>query len=240
MDMKAAQKILDLVLPPRCVVSGQEVDRQGMLAPAIWAGLRFIAAPQCARCGLPFDYEVEEATICGGCIEDEPAFASARSALVYDNGSRDLILRFKHADQMHSVRSFLPWLKSAGEEMLKEADYLVPVPLHRWRLLKRRYNQAAVTAWALGRSVNISVIPDALLRVRSTPSQGHLKAKERADNVKKAFAVQERHKSRLAGKTVILIDDVYTTGSTIKECTKTLLQGGVQAVHVLTLARVVK
>ncbi len=238
--MKAAHKILDLVLPPRCVVSGKEVDRQGMLAPDIWAGLRFIAAPQCARCGLPFDYEVEDTTVCGGCIEDEPDFTSARSALVYDDGSRDLILRFKHADQTHSVLAFLPWLKNAAGGMLENADVLVPVPLHRWRLLKRRYNQAAVMAWAFGRYTDKAVIPDALLRVRSTPSQGHLKAKERADNVKKAFTVNERHKSKLAGKSVILIDDVYTTGATVNECTKALLKAGVKDVHVLTLARVVK
>lgn len=238
--MKAAQKILDLVLPPRCVVSGQEVDRQGMLAPAIWSGLRFISAPQCARCGLPFEYEVDDTTMCGSCIEHEPHFATARSALVYDDCSRDLILRFKHADQMHSVLAFLPWLKSCAGDMLEQADLLVPVPLHRWRLLKRRYNQAAVIAWALGRYTDKPVIPDALMRVRPTPSQGHLRAKERAENVRKAFAVHDRHISKLAGKSVVLIDDVYTTGATVNECTKALLKGGADKVNVLTLARVVK
>lgn len=238
--MKVAQKILDLVLPPRCVVSGVEVDRQGMLAPDIWKGLRFISAPQCECCGLPFDYEVDEGTICAGCIENQPVFTSARSALVYDDGSRDLILRFKHADQMHSVVSFLPWLKTAGDEMLGGVDMLVPVPLHRWRLLKRRYNQAAVMAWALGRFANVPAIPDALLRVRPTPSQGHLKAKERAENVKKAFIVNERHKAGIASKNIVLIDDVLTTGATVNECAKALLDGGAARVDVLTLARVVR
>lgn len=238
--MKAAQKLLDMVLPPRCVVSGKEVDRQGMLAPEVWSSLRFIAAPQCATCGLPFEYEVEDTTICGGCIETEPAFTSARSALVYDDGSRDLVLRFKHADQVHSVLAFLPWLKQAGGQMLVNADYLVPVPLHRWRLLKRRYNQAAIIAWTLGREMKKQTIPDALLRVRATASQGHLRAKEREANVKKAFAVNPRHAGRLAGKSIVLVDDVYTTGSTVNECTKALLKAGVREVHVLTLARVVK
>ncbi|MEM6781212.1 MAG: ComF family protein [Pseudomonadota bacterium] len=238
--MSAAHKILDMVLPPRCVVSGKQVDRQGMIAPDVWSGLRFIGSPQCAKCGLPFDYEVEENTICAGCIENEPSFKSARSALVYDDGSRDLVLRFKHADQMHSVLAFLPWLRSAGANILKDADFLVPVPLHRWRLLKRRYNQAAVIAQALGRDIKMPSIPDALLRVRSTPSQGHLRAKERAQNVKKAFAVNERRTERMKGKTIVLIDDVYTTGATVNECTRALLDGGAEAVHVLTLARVVK
>ena len=235
-----AKKMLDLALPPRCVVSGDPVDEQGMLAPSVWAGLRFIGSPQCKQCGLPFEYEVDESTLCGTCIETAPAYTTARAALAYDDGSRDIILRFKHADQMHAVRAFLPWLKSAGAGFLNEADLIVPVPLHRWRLLKRRYNQAAVMGMTLGRDIGKPCIPDALLRTRSTPSQGHLKRDEREKNVKKAFAINERHKEAVKGKTIVLIDDVYTTGATVQECAKTLLRAGAKTVHVLTLARVVR
>ena len=238
--MKPLQKALDLVLPPRCVVSGEEVDRQGMLAPDVWGQLKFIAAPQCVKCGLPFDYDVEEETVCGGCIENDPVYTSARSALVYDDGSRNLVLRFKHADQTHSVLAFVPWLKKAGAEFLNKADYFVPVPLHRWRLLKRRYNQAAIMAWALSKDMGVPCLVDGLQRLRATKSQGYMKAKERKANVKKAFAINPKHESKLEGKTVVLIDDVLTTGATVNECVKALKRQDVKDVHVLTLARVVR
>jgi len=238
--MNIARKALDIVLPPRCVVSGDEVDEQGMLSPKIWTDLRFIADPQCSCCGLPFDYEVEESILCASCIEDRPSFEQARSALVYDDHSRHLVLRFKHADQTHSVLAFVPWLMRSGAELIEKADLIMPVPLHRWRLLKRRYNQAAILALALSKETQLSCETNILRRVRSTPSQGHLKPKERAKNVKNAFEIFEKDASKVEEKNILLIDDVYTTGSTAEECTKALLKAGAKSVYVLTLARVVR
>jgi len=151
-----------------------------------------------------------------------------------------MILGFKHADQTHNIRAFLPWLKMAGEGMLEEADAIIPVPLHRWRLMKRRYNQAAIMAYALQKETGVPALHDALLRTRATQSQGHLSFNERRKNVKKAFAVNEKYADQVKGKTVIVIDDVYTTGATIKECTKVLKASGASRVHILTLARVVR
>lgn len=227
-------------MPPRCVVTGDIVETQGTIAPAAWAGLDFIAAPLCDSCGRPFEIAVEAGALCGECLEDRPEFASARAALKYNDTSRDLILGFKHADKTHSVLSFVPWMRRAGTEMLERADYLVPVPLHRWRFIKRRYNQSALMACALSKETMLPCLPDALLRVRATPSQGHLKAQERHKNVRKAFALNPKYKNMIAGKNIVLIDDVYTTGATVRECTKELLKGGAGEVNVLTLARVVK
>jgi ComF family protein len=237
---RAGAMAVDMILPPRCVLSGEPVERQGMITPQVWAGLDFIETPFCASCGLPFSFEVEEGLLCTACLDHPPPFQSARAALRYNDTSRDLILGFKHADKTFAVKAFSPWLRRAGAEMLEEGDLLVPVPLHYRRLVARRYNQAALIAFELGREAKIECIPDALLRTRATPSQGHMNAGERHKNVKRAFAVNPRRKEILAGKTVILIDDVYTTGATVKECTKALLKGGARAVHVLTLARVVK
>lgn len=233
---------LNAVLPPRCVMTGEIVERQGALSPKAWADIDFIRNPMCRKCGVPFSFEVEEGdqTHCAPCLDYSPPFETARAALKYNDHSRDLILGFKHADQMHAVVSFIPWLKMAGTDMLKEADALVPVPLHRWRLLKRRYNQAAVIAQYLGKECGVPVLHQGLVRTRSTPTQGHLSHAERAKNVKRAFAVHPRYKSEIEGKTIILIDDVYTTGSTVKECAKTLLNAGAAKVHVLTLARVAR
>lgn len=231
---------VDTVLPPRCVVTGEIVDRQGTVAPEAWKTLEFIAAPQCRQCGFPFEYDSGEGALCVGCLDHPPPYETARAALKYNDTSRDLVLGFKHADQTHAVRAFVPWLKKAGAEMLAEADVLIPVPLHRWRLLQRRYNQSAILAQALGKYTKIPTCVEGLKRTRLTPSQGHLKAAERHRNVARAFAVNPRYKQALQGKTVVLIDDVYTTGATVKECTKALLKAGVKTVHVLTLTRTVR
>ena len=231
---------LDVILPPRCALSGEFVDRQGMMAPAAWASLEFIGEPLCDTCGIPFEFSVEEKTKCLGCLSDPPPYSAARAALKYGDASRSLILGFKHADKIHMAGSFTPWLMRAGGEVLKNADFLVPVPLHYRRLLARRYNQADLIARSLARETGIPCLSEALRRTRSTPSQGHLKADERAKNVRRAFALNARFAERIKGARVVLIDDVYTTGSTVKECTKVLLKAGVSDVSVLTLARVVK
>lgn len=230
--------ILNTVLPPRCVISGEIVDRQGMIAAAAWSQLDFIVNPMCDTCGFPFDFEVEKGSLCASCIDYTPPFTKTRSALKYDDVSRDLILGFKHADQTHMVRAFIPWLEKAGAEFLPHADLLIPVPLHRWRLLSRRYNQAAIIAQALSKAIQIPVAVDGLRRTRPTPSQGHLKAGERRKNVKRAFAVNP--KIDIKDKAIVLIDDVYTTGSTVKECTKVLKKAGAKEVNVLTLTRVTR
>ncbi len=236
---------LDTILPPRCVVTGDIVDKQGMISPQAWAQMDFIRDPMCAKCGVPFGFEVDGYEMEGGlqcvqCLDYPPPFASARAALKYNDHSRDLILGFKHADQTHAARAFVPWLKMAGSEMLGAADALIPVPLHRWRLLKRRYNQSAIMAAYLGKECGIPILHQALIRTRATSTQGHLSYAERKKNVKRAFTVHPRYQSDIKDKTLILIDDVYTTGSTVKECTKALLKGGAKAVHILTLARVAR
>lgn len=231
---------LDLLLPPRCPISGEIVDVAGAFSSRIWAGLTFIDAPQCARCGFPFEFTIDENAICGPCSANPPIFTKARSALAYDDASRDIVLAFKHGDKLESVPALIPFLKRAGALLIAEADVIVPVPLHPWRLLRRRYNQAGLLAQALGRAADKAVLIDALRRLRATPSQGHLNAGQRAKNVRKAFAVKPRAWPRVENKIILLIDDVYTTGATVNECARALLDAGAHKVHVLTLARVVK
>lgn len=239
---------LDMILPPRCLVTGVEVDGPGMMSPSVWRQLTFISHPYCACCGLPFALDLSADGItpgaehlrCVPCLDDPPPFAHARSVLRYDDVSRDVILAFKHGDRTEAVRTFAPWMARAGAELLREADGLVPVPLHRWRLLRRRYNQAALMAHALSRLCLKPVYPDALLRTRATPPQGHLTPRERDENVRGVFAPSARREGTIAGKRLVLIDDVYTSGATVKACTRALLKAGARAVDVLTLARVVR
>ncbi len=245
MDKKNSQIIallnssIDAILPPRCPISGDIVDRQGMISPDIWAGLDFISSPICNICGIPLGFEVGEAGNCLSCLENPPNYSSSRSALIYNDASRDLILSFKHGDKTHIVSSFVPWMMRAGSKMFEQADFLIPVPLHHMRLISRRYNQAALLADALARASGILSLSLALKRIRFTPSQGHLSQSDRLKNVYNAFELLDKYKDRLIGKNVILIDDVYTTGATTNECSRILLSCGVKKVHVLTLARVV-
>lgn len=236
-------RLLDMVLPPRCPFTGDIVDSQGTVSAAAWAELSFITAPFCHACGFPFEFAVPQGSaknLCAGCLHDRPEFTKARAALVYNDASRDFILGFKHGDRIHAVVPMIPWLRNAGAELLTNADVVLPVPLHHWRMIRRRYNQAAVMAQAVAKDAGLTFAPDALIRKRATPTQGHLNAKERQKNVKHAFTVHPKRMGQVQGKKVVLVDDVYTTGATVRECARALLAAGAADVSVLTLARVVK
>lgn len=240
--MFSMQKMIDMILPPRCPISGETVDMQGTVSPEAWRKLAFISAPYCDCCGFPFMFAQSGAAqdmLCAACLKERPDYTSARAAIAYDDASRDFILGFKHGDQTHAVVAMIPWLKQAGGALWEHADVVLPVPLHRWRLLRRRYNQSGLIAKIMARETGRLYLPDALVRTRATPTQGRLRAQARQDNVHKAFAVGAKAAPKLRGKNIILIDDVYTTGATVRECAKVLKTAGAASVHVITLARVI-
>jgi ComF family protein len=192
-------------------------------------------------CGYPLPHALPAAPLCGACAADPPAYDRARAALRYDDGSRGLILAFKHADRTDTAPAFGRWLARAGAELTSEADLIAPVPLHRWRLLKRGYNQAAILAQALARETAATLLPDLLQRVRATASQQGLGGRARAENVTAgAFRVHPWHRRRIEGARVLLVDDVLTTGATVEACARVLHRAKVVQVDVLTLARVVR
>jgi ComF family protein len=237
---RSAGWLLDAVLPPRCLKCGEIVADSGALCARCWADLRFLGAPCCACCGFPFEFDMGEGSLCAACTARRPAFGRARAALVYDDNSRDLVLRFKHADRIDGAATFAGWMARAGAELVAQADLIAPVPLHRWRLVRRRYNQAAILANAIGRLRGKRVVPDLLVRRRATPSQGHLGRSQRQRNVAGAFALHPRWAQLAAGARIVLVDDVLTTGATAESCAKALRNAGASAVDLLVLARVVR
>lgn len=235
-----ARLVVDAVLPPRCLGCGATADRPGALCPRCWEGVDFLAPPLCRCCGYPFELDPGEAALCGACRRRAPAFDRARAVCAYDAGSRELLLAFKHADRTDAAPAFAAWMARAGAEVLAEADLIAPVPLHRWRLFRRRYNQAALLARALARTSGVALASDLLVRRRDTASQGGLSPAGRRRNVAGAFALRRGGAAAVAGRRVLLVDDVMTTGATVEACARVLRRAGAAGVDVLTLARVVR
>ncbi len=238
---RSAFRCLDVVLPPRCLGCGSVVEGSDRLCADCWRGLTFLGPPLCRLCGYPLPEAAAELPVCGVCSIEPPPFDRARAALRYDDGARGMILRFKHADRIDIASTFGRMLANAGAELLPDCDVIAPVPLHRWRLLKRGYNQAALLTRTLSDLSGRPTVPDLLQRTRATASQQGLGSAKRRQNVNmNAFRPHPWHRRRIAGRRVLLIDDVLTTGATIEACTRVLKRAGASAVDVLALARVVR
>jgi ComF family protein len=241
---RAGRTLLNAVLPPLCLGCSEIVETPGGLCAACWPRFSFIAAPHCARCAQPFAHDLGDGALCTGCLARPPRYRRARAALVYDDRSRRLVLPLKHGDRTDIARACGGWMARAGAGLLAEADLVAPVPLHWRRLLTRRYNQAQLLARVVLREAatasNARLAPDLLRRRRWTGTQSGLTAQERRGNVRQAFEVHPLWRGKLQGKTVVLVDDVLTTGATVDACARVLQHGGARHVDVLTLARVVR
>lgn len=230
-----AHKALNILLPPRCLGCESLVEQPGDLCAVCWGKIHFITPPFCAICGAPLPYESEEEITCGSCISNPPRYERAVSVFVYDDASSKLITRYKYHDQTHATFSYARWMVRAAGELAAKADCIAPVPLHPWRLFTRRYNQAALLAHAISRICQTPYEPQLLKRIKRTSPQTGLARKDRLKNVKRAFTVASN--KNIKGKSVLLVDDVMTTGATIQECSHVLKRAGAKQVFVATLAR---
>ena len=229
----------DLVLPPTCPGCGKAVGDSDALCARCWSSVRFIEPPLCAVYGTPFTHDLGEGIVSAEAMADPPPFRRARSAVVYGDVARLLVLQLKYHDRPHLAEVMATSMRRAGRSLLDEASLIVPVPLYRWRLWERRFNQAAALAASLSRQSGVPTDPLALERVKSTRRQVGLSAAQRQENVRGAFRLPEAMRPRIAGSNVLLVDDVYTSGATVKAATRALLRGGAGAVDVLTFARVI-
>jgi ComF family protein len=230
----------DLILPPICVHCHTPNSEHGILCPACWQGIDFITPPLCDRSGAPMAYGGgDERLISAAALRDPPIFGRARAAARFDGVIRNLVHGFKYADRHEVSGLFARMMRSAGGALIREADLLIPVPLHPHKLWKRRYNQAAILAWKLSALTGLPVDAFSLRRVRRTPSPVGLSSEERRANVAAAFAVAPHAAKTIQGKRILLIDDVMTTGSTLSACTRVLKDAGAVQVDCLAVAMAV-
>jgi ComF family protein len=228
---------LDLALPRLCAVCREPVEGQG-LCPACWSKMFFITRPYCERLGVPFVYDPGPGILSMEAIADPPAYHRARAAVRFDEIARALVHALKYGDRLDLAPMMGGWLSRAGRELLADADALVPVPLHWRRRWARRFNQSAILAAAVSTASGVPVAGHALKRVKFTAQQVGLSRSARAANVQGAFRVPPEGKAQVAGRHLVLVDHVLTSGATVEGCAKALLRAGARNIDVLVFARV--
>lgn len=228
----------NFVYPPNCINCGLLLSQHDALCTSCWNEVQFIDAPYCAVTGRPFAYELGDGIVSADAIADPPPYKRARSAVLYDGIARQMVHQLKFNDRTELANMMAGWMIRAGRDCLADADCIMPVPLHRWRLMRRKYNQSAELARAISKKTGLPHMASTFTRRRNTKPQVGLGARARIDNVKGAFDVSNERVSDILGKRVLLIDDVFTTGATVNDATKVLLNSGAREVSVLTFAQV--
>ena len=240
LSRRATAALADLVFPPTCLACRKAVAAHDALCAACWTHLRLIERPFCERLGTPFEADLGDGLVSPEAIADPPVYARARAVARYDDGpARRLVQRLKYGDRLELASTLGRWMARAGDELLVEADVLVPVPLHPLRLAWRRFNQSALLADAISNACGVPVDVDALARVKRSPPQVGMTRSQRALNVQGAFRVAPERAIGIDGRAVVLVDDVLTSGATANAASRALLRGGARRVDVLVFARVV-
>ena len=235
----AARQVLDFALPPRCPGCGAITPEPHLFCMTCWQGLRFLGEPCCARCGLPFEHDCGEGAECGACLADPPAFDRLRAAVAYGEVARTVAMKLKYSGRPAAAETLARLMQRQLQGSDPEA-ILAPVPLHRWRIWRRGYNQSALIARALARRTGRRVEVDLIRRVKATPPLRGLGRRERALAVRGAFALSDHGKAAVKGRAIILVDDVYTSGATASGCAAVLRRGGAARVEIICWARVLR
>jgi ComF family protein len=231
---------IDFITPPKCLLCGTDAAQAAALCASCWPTLNHIAPPFCEALGTPFAFDEGDGVLSPAAVADPPRFTRGRAAVAFDHVSRDLVHALKYGDRQEAGLAMARMMASAAPQLLQDCDITVPVPLHRFRLWQRRFNQAAYLAVRLEQLTRKPCVSDALQRHVATRSQVGLDAPARRRNVRRAFSVAAEAQDKISGRRVLLIDDVRTTGATANACAEALLAAGAQNVDVLTFALVLE
>ena len=230
--------LIDFLVPPKCLVCREAVLEPASLCVSCWSKLKHIDAPHCNVMGTPFAYDQGEGAVSAAALVEPPNWNRARAAVAYDEASRGIVQALKYRDTMEAGLLMARLMARAGRQVIQEADIIIPVPLHRFRLWSRRFNQAAFLSQQLSWQFAKPYLTDVLLRTKTSRSQVGLSFDERRKNVAKVFHATSKGASRLAGRRILLVDDVLTTGATAGSCVAVLKRAGAANVDVLTFALV--
>jgi len=235
------QAVLRLIYPPQCLGCGEMVTSEFGLCGTCWRETAFISGLVCDTCGTPLPGENPGHSVhCDDCLATERPWSQGRAALLYKDMGRKLVLRLKHGDRHDIARPAAAWMHRVALPLLQTGMIVAPVPLHWSRLLQRRFNQSALLSSALARLAGLDHCPDLLLRTRRTGSQGTRNREDRFGNLVEAIRAHPRRKDRMDGRSVLLVDDVMTSGATLASCAEACLAAGASDVKTVVLARVAK
>ena len=235
---RLAGDLLNLVVPVTCSVCRVPVTGAGGLCATSWGEMEMISQPVCDAYGTPFVFDEGDGAVSARAIADPPLWDRARGAVMFNDCARQLVHALKYRDRHEVIPPMARMMGHAGRELISQADVIVPVPLHRWRLWARRYNQASLLGAEISRNSGVSIQSDALVRNRNTRSQVGLDEAQRGRNVKGAFSVPESRIPVILDQRILLVDDVLTSGATANECASALKRVGAVHVDVLVFALV--
>lgn len=228
--------LIDYLYPHLCY-SCKSIITQAGLCTQCWNKLKIPSHPQCTICSFPFSYEDSEDSICGNCVKKRPKYDKLYFLFEINEGSKSLIHKFKYYDNQILAKFFAKLMTPLINDIIHEIDYLVPVPIHFRRLIKRKYNQSSILANEIHKITGLKVLNSGLCKTHNTKSQTNFSLTTRIKNVKNSFAVNPLYSDLINNCNILLIDDVYTSGATINECVRVLKKAGAKKLYILTIAR---
>jgi len=234
---RAIAGMVRAVYPSRCMVCETYTSAANGLCAACWSETRFISGSTCTTCSAPLVGEVQNAQ-CDICLRFPPPWKRGIAVMEYSGGGRKMVLALKRNDRLDIAPALAGWMQRAAADLVSAADLIAPVPLHRSRLFKRKFNQSAELARHVAAQTGTPYIPDLLSRIRKTESQQGKDRIERFENMRAAIIATPRLSGNLHNKRVLLVDDVLTTGATLSACTEACFTAGAKDVNTLVLTRV--
>jgi ComF family protein len=238
MIKKLVKKYLETIFPKTCLICNK-IIANGSFCIDDWHKLHFLQNPACDICYQPFEIKTDDKTVCGKCLAKRPEYFKAISVLSYDKNSRTLITKFKYFDQTKLARYFSKLMLKQAQYILSDIDFITPVPLHKFKIVSRKYNQSALLAKNIAFLSHKKLLLDLLIRTKNSKPQASLSQKMREKNVVGIFTVRQKYFKTIKGKNILIIDDVITTGATVDSCCKALKKFGAKKIYVLTLAKTI-